>query len=311
MFKIVFLLFFLFFSNYVYSQENLLTLSQQVERLQRELNDLSIAVYTGNKDPLKNNSNQKISSENDLTAIDYRIYELEKDIKKINELYEELTFQVDDLKNIIDEINLNISAMEINNSFEINNDENFETNTLSEENINEKNTLGKLVIKSEDLSVEQSNNEEEVTEIKNSENGKEIISENNNIVLDPELEFKNAFELLKNQQFSEAKTALNLFIVNHPEDELIGSAHYWLGEIYLLKKEYREAALILAEGFQKYSSSLKSPDMLYKLSEALFKIGKKDDSCSALRKFKTEFPNHKLLKKAEKKLISLDCEDLT
>ena len=41
---------------------------------------------------------------------------------------------------------------------------------------------------------------------------------------------------------------------------LAGSAHYWLGEIYLLKKENREAALVFAEGYQKYPQSIKAPD---------------------------------------------------
>ena len=47
--------------------------------------------------------------------------------------------------------------------------------------------------------------------------------------------------------------------------------------------------------------------MLYKLSESLIKIDKKEDSCNTLNKFIDEFPKHKLLDKAKSKFISLEC----
>ena len=76
--------------------------------------------------------------------------------------------------------------------------------------------------------------------------------------LTPEDQFQQAFDLLRNQRFDEAKTSFLMFIEDNNENILSGTAHYWLGEIYLLKKEYREAALILAEGYQKFPNSIKS-----------------------------------------------------
>ena len=78
------------------------------------------------------------------------------------------------------------------------------------------------------------------------------------------------------------KEFLKEFINDYPEHELTGSAHYWLGEINFLKKEYREAALVFAEGYQKYPESKKAPDSLYKLAESLIKIEKKDEACETL-----------------------------
>ena len=75
----------------------------------------------------------------------------------------------------------------------------------------------------------------------------------------------------------------------------------------LLKKEYREAALILAEGYQGYPTSVKSPDMLYKLSESLVLIDKKNDACSTLIKLDKEYPNNKLKSKVAKKFSELNC----
>ena len=113
--------------------------------------------------------------------------------------------------------------------------------------------------------------------------------------------------MIRNQQFFEAKQALENFISKYQDDELSGTAHYWLGEIYLLKKEYRDAALIFAEGYQKFPISYKAPDMLFKLSTSLIIIDKKKDACNTLEKLINEFPKHKLANKAEKKLNSFDC----
>ena len=86
-----------------------------------------------------------------------------------------------------------------------------------------------------------------------------------------------------------------------------GSAHYWLGEIYLLQKEYREAALIFAEGYQKYPDSVKSPDSLYKLAETLMKIEKKDEACHTLKQFVLKYPNNKLVDKTKSKIDNIQC----
>ena len=156
------------------------------------------------------------------------------------------------------------------------------------------NTLGTLQIKSEDLS--------DSDELKLS---KETQSEN--IKLKPDEEFQIAFDLLRSQKFEQAKTALQKFILNHKDSELSGSAHYWLGEIHLLKKDYREAALIFAEGYQKHPQSVKSPDILYKLASALEKIDKINESCNTLLKFKKDHSNHKLIKEINFKINELNC----
>ena len=97
------------------------------------------------------------------------------------------------------------------------------------------------------------------------------------------------------------------FIVNFSDNELSGSAHFWLGKIYLFESNYRQAALVFGEGVQKFPKSIKAPDMLYKLSESLIIIDKKQDSCNTLKKLKEEFPQHKLVSKVESMIKSLEC----
>ena len=293
---------FLFFSSFSNAEDSLLTLKQQLDRLQREVNDLSKSVFTSKRD---NYEQQEITDDStnviDLTAFDLRIYDLEKDIKKLNNSFEELIFQIDDLNQLYKELNIDLStlSLKIENSIKKNNlDEKIDENTtLSNSEIKEENTLGSLVINSEDLS--ESESSPQTQQVKSSE---ESLPK-----LNPEDQFQIAFDLLRNQRFEDAKTSFLVFIEENNDNTLSGTAHYWLGEIYLLKKEYREAALILAEGYQKYPQSIKAPDMLYKLSESLVLIDKKNDACSTLIKLDKEYPDNKLKSKVVKKVSELNC----
>ena len=91
MIKYIIFSLFLFFSSITYAQDSLLTLKQQLDRLQREVNDLSKSVFTSTRDRIENKEKiDETTSSIDLTAFDLRIYDLEKDIKKLNNSFEEL-----------------------------------------------------------------------------------------------------------------------------------------------------------------------------------------------------------------------------
>jgi tol-pal system protein YbgF len=307
MYKYLFFVFIFFFINISNAEDSLLTLKQKLDRLQREVSDLTQSVYKGSRDD-KTDQNQKKDESSDLTTFDLRIYNLEKDIKTLNKNFEDLVFAFDDLKKLYEELNLslkaksskdqenNLSDDQINLSNENQISDEKDISNEKDTNVKNQNSLGSIVINSEDLS----------------EQNKELIIkkqnvEENVINLSPEEEFQLAFDLLRSQRFNEAKDSLKKFIENHKDNNLSGSAHYWLGEIYFLKKEYREAALILAEGYQKFSKSLKAPDMLYRLSDSLAKIDKIDDSCNTLIKLKEEFPKYRFLEKVSNRIIALQC----
>ena len=97
MYKYLIFIFTLFFINISCAEESLLTLKQKLDRLQREVSDLSQSVYQGSRDSHLQ-QNKKLEEASDLTVFDLRIYDLEKDIKKLNENFEELVFDIDDLK---------------------------------------------------------------------------------------------------------------------------------------------------------------------------------------------------------------------
>ena len=298
-----FLLFliFLFFSNIVLGQDNLLTVKQELERLQREVSDIS-KILNKNSNTLNNENKPNSKSIQNFTAIDDRIFEIEKDIKNLTLNLEELNFKIDDLNKILSSLDedINFKFQEFMNSMNIKNQSNLEITDENSLKLNQEkkqeNTLGELTISSDE---------------KNNQKDELVIDENQNVEpnLSPEEQFQSAFDKIRSKKYNEAKDSFKNFIDQNPDNQLSGSAHYWLGELYVLEKNYRESALIFAEGYQKYPKSIKGPDMLYKLGDSLFELDKINDGCRTLNKFNEDYPTHKLKGKVNKLLFSKSCNE--
>ncbi|KZD00850.1 MULTISPECIES: tol-pal system protein YbgF [unclassified Thalassospira] len=107
----------------------------------------------------------------------------------------------------------------------------------------------------------------------------------------PEEQYREAFGLLRKQDFQAAEQALGSFVSNHPNDPLAGNAQYWLGETYYVRGQYENAAIAFTEGFQTYPDSTKAPDNLLKLGMSLANLGKNEDACTAFGHLIDNFPN--------------------
>ena len=282
----------------VYSNESLLTIQQQLERLQREVSDLSQTVYSKENESVNPKDSDKAIN---LSAIDMRIYDLEKDIKNLTGTLEEIFFLIEDLKTDISEFESIFSSLEKNISKLENKNQTSEiqfANNNSENN--DENTLGSLKITSNNTVTQDT---EDIVE-----NTQEQLNETEvekNIL--PEEQFQIAFENIRNKNWDEAKVSFINFIENNPENQLAGSAHYWLGELHILEKKYREAAIVLAEGYQKFPESIKAPDMLLKLSQSLYNVEKIDESCKMLEELIQNYSKNKLVKNAKKQSNDFGC----
>ena len=305
--------FFIFFAILIfnitaYADDSLIQIKQHLERIEKDIIDLQKTVFK-KKNNLSSNNNDSQNTNSKITVFDMRLRDIENELQAINLNYENIFFEIEDLQNDLEELTLefNNAIIKLNNEIIITNKRIIEKSDISDENTNtleveesndveqvkteQKNTLGTLKISSNDIS--ESNNEDKT---------EEIISYSS-----PEEQFQAAFDNLRDQKLEKGKNDLKLFINDHPSHILSGSAHYWLGEIYLLQKEYREAALIFAEGYQKYPDSVKSPDSLYKLAETLMKIEKKDEACHTLKQFVLKYSNNKLIDKTKSKIDNLQC----
>ncbi len=107
----------------------------------------------------------------------------------------------------------------------------------------------------------------------------------------PKEQYEHATALLLDRQDANAaEAALRSFIAAHPKDALADNAHYWLGETFYLRRDYRQAAFAFADAFRKYPNGRKAPDSLYKLGLSLARLDKKKEACTAFRRLVDTFP---------------------
>ena len=284
--------------------EDALTIKQQLDRIMEEVKDLNKAVFNKSFDNEKfSSSNESIDSER-FTSIDIRIYDLEKDIKNLTLQFEEILFKLDDISKGM----VNLESELISKLKQINAEpriENIENNSTKNENvleIEEKNTLGKIVI-SDDNNTE---NDEELSDLNVGNNKNSLLQEVNR--LNPEEQMQYALDQMMKKKYNESKNILDQFIKNFPENQLSGSAHFWLGKIYLFETNYRKAAIIFGEGVQKFPNSIKAPEMYYELAKSLKEMKKIPEACKTLALLEQNYKGNKFTKDPEKIKDKLNCD---
>lgn len=55
---------------------------------------------------------------------------------------------------------------------------------------------------------------------------------------DEQISYLAAYELVKNKRYDDALNAMNVFVQKYPRGGYTANAQYWLGELYLVKKEF-------------------------------------------------------------------------
>ena len=283
--------------------EDALTMKQQLDRIMEEVKDLNKAVFNKSFDDEKLNSlNENIDTER-FTSIDIRIYDLEKDIKNLTLQFEEILFKLDDISNDMDDLESKlISKFEKNNIEQ--RKENIENNKAATDEdleIEEKNTLGKIVI-----SDDNTQNVKELSELSVEKEKNSLLQDVSN--LKPEEQMQYALDQMMKKNYNDSKNILDHFIENFPENQLSGSAHFWLGKIYLFETNYRKAAIVFGEGVQKFPNSIKTPEMYYELAKSLKEMDKITESCKTLTLLEQNYEGNKFTKDPEKIKDKLNCD---
>ena len=283
--------------------EDALTIKQQLDRVMEEVKDLNKAVFNKSFDNEKLNSLDESIDAERFTSIDIRIYDLEKDIKNLTLQFEEILFKLDDISNdMVDLENKLISKFEKSNiEPRKENIENKKAATDKDLEIEEKNTLGKIVISDDNTKNVKEPSELNVEKEKNS-----LLQEVSN--LKPEEQMQYALDQMMKKNYNDSKNILNHFIENFPENQLSGSAHFWLGKIYLFETNYRKAAIVFGEGVQKFPNSIKAPEMYYELAKSLKEMDKIPESCKTLTLLEQNYEGNKFTKDPEKIKDKLNCD---
>ncbi len=104
-------------------------------------------------------------------------------------------------------------------------------------------------------------------------------------------EFDKAMNLLARAQYDQALAAFQGYADKHPDDALAPQALYWVGDIYYVQRDYVNASRNLALGIKKYPNSVRAPDSMLKMAEALIAMDRKKEGCTALGALPAKYPN--------------------
>lgn len=122
---------------------------------------------------------------------------------------------------------------------------------------------------------------------------------------DEQISYLAAYELVKNKKFDEALVAMQTFVTQHPQGGYTANAQYWLGELYMVKKDYPNAIEHFEIVLQQFPSSSKSAASQLKIGYALAASGKKQEAITRLQLVVKNYPDTNIAQLAKAKLESL------
>ena len=107
----------------------------------------------------------------------------------------------------------------------------------------------------------------------------------------PKIQYLYALSMLRKTQYNNAELAFSEFIQRHPKNEFTPNARYWLGESFYVRKNYRSAAEAFLRGYQQAPKGVKAPSSLLKLGMSLANLKKKQDACATFSKLAKDYPD--------------------
>ena len=90
--------------------------------------------------------------------------------------------------------------------------------------------------------------------------------------------YRSAYDLLKQRQVDQAITAFSDLLIDYPEGKYAANAHYWLGEIFLLKGDLESARQWFTRLLDGFPGHRKVPGAQFKLGKVYHLLGDKEKS---------------------------------
>jgi len=103
--------------------------------------------------------------------------------------------------------------------------------------------------------------------------------------------YENGMALMNARQYQQAEMAFRQFLTANPRSPNVSNAHYWLGESYLKRNLFTDAAEQYLKIYQSYPQAKVAPDALVKLAVSLRGMGQKQQACATLAEVGRKYPN--------------------
>jgi tol-pal system protein YbgF len=122
---------------------------------------------------------------------------------------------------------------------------------------------------------------------------------------DEQISYLAAYELIKNKHFDEALEAMQAFVTKYPRGGYAANGQYWLGELYMVKKDYAQAMEHFEIVRQQFPSSSKCSASMLKIGYAMAASGNIDGAKERLRDVVKKYPDTNTAQLATAKLQKL------
>ena len=263
----------IFHINSVQSEETNSKLSNDIDRLSNDLQDLQSFVYNN----LNPNSQENEISTTEVASSD-KVSDLENALKKINFRLEELEIKISDLYSLyLNQNTVTLSTIKSSDGIIIQQDS---SSIISE--TNETKQLGQISLNDLEGENKLPVDNAEIIEIENElldEIQDEVVQEVNPLNVEQELIVaKNFMGSLDN---SRAIQSLSKIIESKSDNRnVISESYYWLGRTYFINSNFIEAIKYFGirhrdfEDIQNFKA-----DNYYWLAKSLVKIGDKENAC--------------------------------
>lgn len=106
----------------------------------------------------------------------------------------------------------------------------------------------------------------------------------------PRSDFDGAYASFTQKQYDQAEMGFRRFLQSNPRDQLVPEATFWLGETYLQRGRYREAAEQFLNVSAEHPDAAKAPDSLLRLGISLNGLGAKDRACAVFAELDRKYP---------------------
>ena len=313
----VLIIIYLSFSSHLIADNH--NIYETIEQLQKDINTLERAVYSGSTNLNNEHNTTDTSSDPDsedvLTRHLLKLTEIETQFQNLTNRFEEINFKLDKLSNRLSKVQADnqIRFQDLENASVINDDK----KTLAQ-NPKDKTLPGSS--QPQDLgsiSYKDTNTNETIQQTQSIDTTATIITESfqtEEKILpskSPENQYEFATSFLKVGDYSTAERAFREFVQTNPEHKLAGNAQYWYAETFRIRQLYTDAASAYLEGYQKYPKGEKAPVNLLKLGVSMVQIGEKDQGCKMINGVEKQYPdaNQSVIQKAKYESQKFECKN--
>jgi tol-pal system protein YbgF len=96
---------------------------------------------------------------------------------------------------------------------------------------------------------------------------------------DANAQYQAGYDAITRGDYAFAEEQFRQFIDLYPDDPQAADATNWLGEALIQRGAFDDAALVLAEGYQKHANTPRAADLMLKLGIALYGAGEGEVAC--------------------------------